>query len=67
MVNTFLSQIGKPLRYEAEIRAGRPEISIVRKDLDEITMKKDVSEALKKSLSLLEFKSQRQRRYRSLR
>ncbi|CAD7091675.1 unnamed protein product [Hermetia illucens] len=48
----FLSQIGKTLGQEADIRASRPEIMIICKDIDEITTKEKVQEALEKQFDL---------------
>ncbi|CAD7078607.1 unnamed protein product [Hermetia illucens] len=48
----FLSQIGKTLGQEADIRASRPEITIICKDIDEITTKEEVREALEKQFDL---------------
>lgn len=50
----FLSQIGIPLGHETDIRAGKPEITIVYMDIDEITTKQEVFEDLEKQFDLNE-------------
>lgn len=45
--NKPLSQIGNFLGHEIEIGSSRPQISIVRKDTDEVSTKKEVREAFK--------------------
>lgn len=45
----FLNQIGKSI---GEVRATRPEIYIVCKDIDEVTAKEKVREASKKEFDL---------------
>lgn len=49
----FFSQTVNPLGQEAEIRATRPEISMVCKDMDEVTTKEEVCEGLKRKLNLI--------------
>lgn len=44
----FLSQFEKSLAQEADIRASKPKITIVCMDIDDITTKEEVHEALKK-------------------
>lgn len=47
----FLSQIEKSLEQQLDLRPIRAEIAITWKDIDDITTKKEICEAMKKQLS----------------
>lgn len=55
--NKFLSQIGKFLEQETEIRANTPEISIHCKDIDEGITKVEVYKALRKEFDLIGYQN----------
>lgn len=52
-VGKFFSQMGKFLEQEADIRASKSEITIVCKDMDEITTKKGARGAMEKQFDLI--------------